>query len=267
MLFQNLERFKDWLAVEELSPNTIEHYTYYYLKFSDNFDSLTQKNVDDFLLSKSNKNITARAAIKRMINFHVRYKDVLNLDNETISKLTTIILPRQRGRKKKRFIEPLSIQEIKEVEDAIEKDIYKLGLLVCYYGGLRIGELVNIRVNSFAWEKWRKGLNTLGGKPIIDKDSDFLELTIIGKGNMERTVFLPPELGMRIAKYIKENDYKHYESSVKKLFYTHKKEDPNKPFKVKSLIRNWAENHEGHPEGAQNLSLGHPADQGPRSEV
>lgn len=238
MLIQFLDKFKEWLELDELSENTRHQYIRYYEKFSEGYSIVSQENVDKFLLKKENRNIVARATVKRIKDFLIRYREALNLDKEYVNEISLIIIPKPKGRQKKRLIEPLSIDEIRSMENHIREEIIKIALWLGYYAGLRISEIVNLRINDFDWKKWKRTLSQIGERSQVEDYTDFLECKFVGKGNKERKVFIPPEFALRIAKYIKENSAMCYEYANSKLIHDQRKKwnRKNKCLE-KSLIR------------------------------
>ena len=100
-------------------------------------------------------------------------------------------LPKRTGREKKREIVVLKLEEVLLLEKYLETEKLKLQLLCSYYGALRVGEMLKIKVISFNWKEWGEDMSKIG------------ECKVLGKGDKEGIAYFPPGLMTRIGKYIK----------------------------------------------------------------
>ncbi len=185
----SIDSFESWLRNKNLKERTIEEYLYYFNKFLDNvFD---QETVSRFLANKSHRNIVARSFLINLRKFIlVNYKE-LGFTIDQRLEASEVELPKITGRAKKREIIPLKLEEINLLEKHLETEKLKLMLLCSYYGALRVGEMLKIKVISFNWEDWKKDMSKIG------------ECRVLGKGDKEGIAFLPSKLMVRIAKYIR----------------------------------------------------------------
>jgi len=182
-------KFESWLINKNLKERTIEEYLYYFNKFRDNvFD---QETVSRFLSNKSHRNIVARSFLINLRKFIlVNYKE-LGFTIDQRLEASEVELPKITGREKKREIIVLKLEDIMLLEKTMETEKLKLQLLCSYYGALRVGEMLKIKVISFNWKEWKKDMSKMG------------ECKVFGKGDKEGVAFFPKELMIRIAKYIK----------------------------------------------------------------
>jgi site-specific recombinase XerD len=65
--------------------------------------------------------------------------------------------------------------------------------LISYNSGLRLQELLRIRINSFNWDKIKENNEEMG------------EIIVLGKGNKEGIALLPNWLMRRVGAYIRQN--------------------------------------------------------------
>ena len=185
----NIEKFESWLRNKNLKERTIEEYLYYFSKFLDNV--FNQETVSRFLANKSHRNIVARSFLVNLRKFIlVNYKE-LGFTIDQRLEASEIELPKITGREKKREITPLKLEDIKLLEKHLETEKLKLQLLCSYYGALRVGEMLKIKVISFNWEDWKKDMSKMG------------ECKVLGKGDKEGVAFFPKQLMVRVAKYIR----------------------------------------------------------------
>ncbi|MCU0644256.1 MAG: hypothetical protein MUC94_08325, partial [bacterium] len=93
-----------------------------------------------------------------------------------------IELPKITGSKKERIVDFISKEEVHILAENTGNKRNKLMVLICFYAGLRVDELLKIRPYSFNWIDWIKDKSKTG------------ELKVIGKGNKERIVLIPSKL-------------------------------------------------------------------------
>ncbi len=185
----NIDKFESWLRNKNLKERTIEEYLYYFNKFLDNV--LNQETVSRFLANKSHRNVVARSFLVNLRKFILVNYVELGFTIDQRLEASEVELPKITGREKKREIIPLKLEEIMLLEKHLETEKLKLQLLCSYYGALRVGEMLKIKVISFKWEDWKKDMSKMG------------ECKVLGKGDKEGIAFFPKELMVRVAKYIK----------------------------------------------------------------
>jgi len=164
----NLDGFVDYLKkTKGLSDKTIYHYLTYHRHFCD--QPFTQETINLFVQSKNNNKV-CRGYIKSYIEFMKKGKEF---------ELPIL----KSGSKKKRLIRPVSKIEINKIRDYAYLKKRSDGVIfdLLYYGALRRGELKTIRINSFNWATW------------FADPSQFCEFKVIGKGDKERSVVVPPK--------------------------------------------------------------------------
>ncbi len=184
-----IDKFESWLINKNLKERTIEEYLYYFNKFT--HDVFNQETISRFLSSKSHRNSVARSFLINLRKFiMVNYKE-LGFSMDQRLEASEVELPKMTGRTKKREIVPLKLADIHLLEKHLETEKLKLQLMTSYYGALRVGEMLKIKVLSFNWEDWKQDMTKMG------------ECRVLGKGDKEGVAFFPKELMVRVAKYIK----------------------------------------------------------------
>jgi len=184
-----IDKFEDWLRNKNLKERTIENYLYYFNKFT--FESFNQETVSRFMSMKGNRNSIARSFLVNFQKFlMVNYKE-LGISQDSRVKIAEVELPKLTGRTKQRLIKPIPHAHINLIERALPTEQYKLQLLLSYYCGLRLGELLKITILSFNWEDWKKDFSKMG------------ECRVYGKGDKEGIALVPSALMKRVARYIK----------------------------------------------------------------
>ncbi|HEC66514.1 MAG TPA: hypothetical protein ENI23_14600 [bacterium] len=225
-----VDKFRDWLVNKNLKWRSIKEYTYYFNKFTTREPFYTQESINRFLSDKTSMNRVARGFLLNLKKFIlVNYKE-LNISREMRMDISEIELPQLSGRVEQKLINPLTEEQILEIEKNIPHEKGRLQLLMSYYGGLRLGELLKIKVISFNWEEWKKDINNIG------------ECRVHGKGEKEGIAFFPPDLMRRIAKFIRSGTY----PSPSSYLFIKSKEDPkdlsvsNKAFPWRKVLRDAA---------------------------
>lgn len=213
-----IDQFESFLVNKNLKPRTVENYLYYFLKFS--YEVFNQESVSRFLTEESNRNIVARSFLLNFKKFLLLNHDSLGLSPEVRLKISEVELPKMSGRARTRIVHVIPHDQIPLLESALDKEEDKLKLLMTYYGGLRMGELLKIRLISFGWDKWKLDLTKAG------------ECRVLGKGDKEGLAFFPSSLMARIARFIRARQYPAVNSF---LFSSSDKKD----FNIKNEARAW----------------------------
>lgn len=196
-----LDKFEDWLRAKNLKEKTIEEYLYYFNKFAI-YSGFNQDNVSRFLSGKTTRNNVARSFLKTYQRFlMVNYKE-FGIDKDRRIEISEVELPRLSGRKEIKIIKPLSEEQIKILEKGFEKEKEKLMMLLSYYGGLRVQEMLRIKIVSFNWDEWKKDMQGPG------------ECKVFGKGAKEGIAFFPGWLMKRIAQYIRTKNFNSVNSHI-----------------------------------------------------
>lgn len=197
-----IKDFEDFLFNKNLKKRTVEQYVYYFLNFSLIGKKFNQMTVNKFLSSPSNKNSVARSFLVNFKKFLILNYRELGLSTEERLEIAEVEIPELTGRKKQRLIHPLTEEQVLGLEKYLKEEKYKLQLLLSFYGGLRIGELLKIQIVSFNWEEWKKDMAQYG------------ECRVYGKGNKEGIAFFPPWLMKRIARFIRMGNFKSLSSYI-----------------------------------------------------
>jgi len=188
------ECFKRARITDEISNSTIIKYRYAARKFfavigNKNFDGLTLTDFDDFILKMKDNG----AGNSRIANVISAIKWIIRIgENNSIIKSNVDLVKIIKPKIPKREVEYLEDGEIRIFLDAIESDNSKgpeirkfrmMALIVLLLQtGARIGETLSIN--------------------ILDIDRQNLEISVIGKGNKPRTLFLTKNTMLWIDKYL-----------------------------------------------------------------
>lgn len=200
-MITTIDRFEEWLTNKNLKPRTIENYIYYFNKFT--YNKFNQETVSKFLSQKENRNSIGRSFLVNLKLFLMQnYKELGIPKDEALEDISLVELPKLTGRSKVRLIRPIRHDQIELLERFLDSEQLKLQLLLSYYCGLRLGELLKITINSFNWEVWKKDTSQIG------------ECIVYGKGDKEGLAYVPSELMMRIAKYIQNNNFDSLNSRI-----------------------------------------------------
>lgn len=193
--------FQEYLQLKQLSKKTIKEYTAYALRFQ-TIGAFNSMSISRFLTEKINQNNVGRSFILTLKKFLLYYKDELKLTDEEFKEIAQAEVPPISGRKRTKIIVPLTSQEVELLEKTLETEELKLMLLICYNAGLRIQELLSIKISSFNWEKIKQNPSEMG------------EVVVFGKGGKERIALIPSWLILRIKEYIKVNAGKYKPDSL-----------------------------------------------------
>ena len=190
-----INKFESWLENKNLKERTVENYIYYFNRFLA-FEKFNQESISRFIAEKSNRNSIARAFLVNYKRFLMRNREELGITEDYYKEIIEAELPQWTGRTKQKLVNPIPHDKIKLLEASLGTEKLKLMLLITYYGALRLGEMLKIRILSFNWGEWKQDMTKYG------------ECRVYGKGDKEGIALFPPELMKRIAKYIRSPGFK-----------------------------------------------------------
>lgn len=192
------ENFKEWLTRKKLSSKTIDIYMYYMGKLNTSIPN--QRDVDDFLNTYGTT--ASRGCITNYLKYLTRNPEDSYLGEKQILKLKSIELPRRSGREKIRIPKVINRDQVHQIVEEFDNPKHKIMVLLTYYSGLRMGELLTLTINSFNWENWKKEnlikeLDELPNRPLVDG-----EAVVYGKGNKEAVAIVPGFIMFQLGKWI-----------------------------------------------------------------
>lgn len=195
MIFLNSEVEKaltSYLNAKGLDEKTKSKYLEFYHKMANVHAELTQENLDSFL--KYNNNSPARAMLKHLLVAITRW----NFPLEIVGYVSRLDIPKRTGKKEKK--NPLHL-DYKELEylinhmngDSIIDERNRLSILVQWWGGLRITELLGITLEDLEAKNY-------------NKDKEFQKIKIrseSAKFKKEGYCYVPSEIYFRVIEYLK----------------------------------------------------------------
>jgi len=206
--------FIEWLNEKQLSERTIKEYKYYLTKLKE-LGYLNQSS-SDVLINRYNNGV-CRALIKNLKSFILRNRVETNLSDSELSMVAAIDIPKKVRGKLNKKPETISFYEVQEIYKILNKEHYKIMLILSYRCALRISELFNIKSNDFNWKNWKSNQEQNG------------LLRVDGKGKKRDTILVKPHTMEMVQDFINKN-------------YDPEMFDPNEPL-FNSLGQNaWREN-------------------------
>ena len=178
------KQFIEWLNIKDLKERSIQNYLFYYNRLDIN--NINQESLNRFL-SKNNNGVS-RAFIKNLILFI----KTNNFPEDIQNRVSKLYIPKLTGRKKKRIPKIITKEEVHQIAIAMTNERNRIMILLNYYAGLRLDELISIKPYDFNWNNW------------ISKPRKLGELRIIGKGDKERIIPIIPWLMNRTLEWIKK---------------------------------------------------------------
>ena len=177
-----LKKLEDELRVRNYSPKTVKSYVACVAEYlrvkQNNLDLVDIDFIKRYLLSKIDKGLSSQTVNQSLqaINFFcwnvLKFRGKIDIKfAKTLSKLPIV----------------LSRDEIQSILTAISNEKHNLMIALAYAGGLRVSEIINLKV----------------------KDINLSELTIHikgAKGNKDRITILPEKLVQNIEKLISNKD-------------------------------------------------------------
>ena len=193
-IFLNAEVEKallSYLDAQGLDPKTKKKYLEFFHKFANIHGELNQENLDAFL--KYNNNPPARAMLKHLLKGIGRW----DFPVETLGSVAKLDIPRSTGKKEKKDPLVLNFKELTYLiehmkGDSITNERDRLAILIQWWGGVRITELVNIKYKDLEIEKY-------------NKDKEFQRIKIrseSAKYKKEGYCWIPSNIYFKLTQYI-----------------------------------------------------------------
>ncbi len=213
-----IDKFESWLENKNLKPRTIQNYLFYFNKFT--FEVFDQEAVSIFLTDKKNRNTNARSFLLNFRKYLMSNNQDLGINPQVLANIASVELPKLTGRTKSRLVHPIPHSQISLLEKHLPSDKEKLQLNLSYYCGLRLGELLKIRIISFNWDIWNQDKSKMG------------ECRVFGKGDKEGIALVPPEIMQQVVKYVNTKPF----PSVNSYLFINPRSDSSS---IKTLSRTW----------------------------
>lgn len=188
--------FIEWLTARSLKQRSIENYLFYFDRFP---WPMQQASVDKFIAT--NDHTIARAFVQNFKRFALKRKAVSNY-----LELSDLEVPESAGKKKLRIHKVLSESDVKTIAAAMGSQRNRLMLLLTFYGGLRLSELIAVKPWDFQWKSYWANKDKPG------------ELYTIGKGDKQRIVILPNWLMEEVEAWIKQENARHVKDPSAPIF-------------------------------------------------
>ncbi len=195
-----IDMFANFLRDKNLKERSIENYVYYLNKYK--HPKFNQEYVAKYLSESGNRNTASKGMITNLKKFLLLNKRYFNIDSDYFEEIVETQLPKVSGRARIRLIKSIPHEDVLSLEQYLETEKLKLMLLVTYYGGLRLGELLKIRIMSFNWKEWGEDPEKIG------------ECIVLGKGDKEGIALLPSVVMKRIANFIKTGGFKSVNDTI-----------------------------------------------------
>ncbi|MGM0509019.1 MAG: site-specific tyrosine recombinase/integron integrase, partial [Fusobacteriota bacterium] len=171
-----IKKFQKTLKVQRYSPKTIKAYSGHLTRFlsytkKSNYDKITNNDVKSYLeyvvINKKRSDSYQNQVINAIKGF---YKRILNRQID-VKKI-------KRPRRSKKLPTVLSKKEVKKLINSVKNLKHKTIISLIYSGGLRISEVVNLKIRDIDSDKMI--INIRGGKGkkdrIVGLSNNLLEL-------------------------------------------------------------------------------------------
>ena len=181
----NLEKLETELRLRAFSPRTVDSYLYYNRKFLEFVkkepEQVTEDDVKNYIAGLMSRNISAKSIIliKAALKFfydEVLKKSIVNIKSPKVSKKLPVVLTKE---------------EVKTLLNSVANQKHKLIISLLYSTGLRLSELVNLKIGDLE----------------LDEKVGWVRS---GKGDKDRLFILPNVLIEDLRKHVQgknENEY------------------------------------------------------------
>lgn len=173
----NVEEFANFLLMKGLADRTIEEYLRYYSLFP-------RRNPDVKSAMMRFLNLYNNGVARSFVAVYFEFLDI-----------TDIKIPKRTGRRKRRKVNPLNEFELEKLRRALYYKNEKFGIMfdIQYECGLRRNELVEVKIQDIGIDDW------------IENSSEPARMRVIGKGDKERIVLIPPKIMRKLMEYVEKN--------------------------------------------------------------
>lgn len=192
--------FKEWLERKQLSPKSVAIYLHYLNKLP--YPIPNQSNIDSFLNNYTTS--AARGFVSNYLKYLTRNPEESELGEKQILRLKNIELPKRTGRARVRIPKVVSRENVHLIVKEFKEQKYKLMVLLTYYSGLRMGELLTLRTSSFNWQEWKKENNIKELNELPEYALKDGEAIVYGKGNKEDLAIVPGFVMFQVGKWLNE---------------------------------------------------------------
>lgn len=137
-----LEKLEMELKLRAFSPRTIQSYLFYNRKFLEfakkQPEQVTEDDVRSYIANLLGRNVSAKSIIliKSALKFFyddVLKKNIVNIKSPKVSKKLPVVLTKE---------------EVRTMIDSVENEKHRLIVALLYSSGLRVSELVNLKVGD-----------------------------------------------------------------------------------------------------------------------
>jgi len=151
---KRLEKLETELKLRAFSPRTVQSYLFYNRKFLEFIkkepEQMNEDDIKKYIASLMEKNISPKSIImiKAALKFfydEVLGKNIVNIKSPKVSQKLPVVLTRE---------------EIKKLIDSIKNEKHRLIIALLYSSGMRLSELVNLKVGDLELEErigWVRG--------------------------------------------------------------------------------------------------------------
>lgn len=198
-MFEVISQYLEYLELEKgLADNTIDAYRrdlYFFAENIDSIDSIDRNIINNYIRMLKERNLAPTSVIRKVASIRGFFKWVVSMNILDSNPASTLEQPRVPRRLPK-------VVSIKEIEEILLSDLSELQIVMVellYSCGLRVSELVNLRINN------------------IDLSSKYIRC--FGKGAKERIVPIGTKAIKALNFYFPQRDLiiKKYKLNTKKL--------------------------------------------------
>lgn len=218
-MYEIISQYLEYLELEKgLSHNTIDSYRrdlYDFAEKESEINSINRNSINLYIRSLKERNLAATSVIRKIASLRGFFKWATSMgiiEKNPASTLEQPKIPR-------RLPKVITIKEIDEILEIELNELQEVIIELLYSCGLRVSELVNLKIND------------------IDLKSKYVRC--FGKGSKERIIPMGAKALSKIEKYLPHRDFvmQKYDMTTKKLLMNESGRLINRQ-DVYNLIRN-----------------------------
>ena len=198
-MYEVISQYLEYLELEKgLSPNTIDAYRrdlYFFAENTERLENIDRTHINNYIRNLKEQKLAPSSIIRKIASLRGFFKWATSMNILSKNPASTLEQPRVPQKLPK-------VISIKDIEKMLHSDLSKIQLVILellYSCGLRVSELVNLKLND------------------IDINSKYVRC--FGKGSKERIIPMGNQAIEALKKYIpaRELIIKKYNLTTKKL--------------------------------------------------
>lgn len=207
--------FEHWLnyeIVDRVKPSTFENYSYcinnYVVPFykSSDKNSINEQSVENFAKSICDNSMISETYKRKLLSiFKTALRDILKTQPNFNAVIQKVTLPKMQNKE----VEAFSVSEQRLIENAVlnSKDKRAIGILLCFYTGIRLGELCGLKWEDIDFEAGTMSVSRTVTRTKSSETGGTSTVLLVGSPKSRKSVRKIPLPDFLIEMFGKQNEH------------------------------------------------------------